>query len=153
MSTLSQFVGGSKPPKVLVNAYSTTGFTVQASRPDSQATNTGAKIVASGSLSAGVLTTILNVSASGVISFLAAWTTDETTKTIRVQLTIDDVVVFDSTSANTGVTLTGLTVLGANTSGGIGYEPIVFKKSCVVKIANSNPETDKIGIGYKYYTT
>jgi len=155
MSTLSQFVGGTRPPAAIVNAFSTSGFTVTSvARPDLQATNSGARSVLSGSMpTAATLYTILNIAGAGAIDFLAAWTTDATSRTVRVQLTLDGVVVFDSTSAAIAITLSGFTVLGGNANGLALLEPVNFRQSCLVRVASSlGSETDKLGIGYKYWT-
>jgi hypothetical protein len=152
MSSISQFTGGSLPPKVIVNAYSTTGYTLIANdRPDVCATNVGAKTALSGVLTAATLATVLSVTGEGVVGFIGAWKMDTTSRTLRLQVTIDGVIAFDSTSASGTLSNTGMTAIGGAQSG-YTVEQVPFKQSLVVKIASSLSETDKLSVGYKYWT-
>jgi hypothetical protein len=153
MSSLSQFAGGALPPKNIVNAYSTNGYTLGANdRSDAIALSLGAKSITSGALTAATLATVLSVTGSGVIDYLSVWKMDATSRTVRVQVTIDGVICFDSTSAAGATAATGPTVLGSSQTGSYAFEPVPFKQSLVVKIASSLTETDKLSIGYKYWT-
>jgi len=112
----------------------------------------------SGALSAGVLATMLTVNGPGVISFLGVSTVDATARTLRLQLILDGVTAFDSTSASTSSANTGIVAIG-DLQPGSGGTPaqsftheVPFAFSAVVKIASSLTETDKVYWHIAYWT-
>ena len=152
MSTLSQFGGGNKPPKVIVNGQSSGGSAQSALYylPD----QINAKSVLSGTLIANTLASICSVSGSGVVEFVCASTVDTTSRTIRLKVTIDGVVVFDATSMAITSEYNGIIAIGGgNSTVGVTYSPTTFNTSLLIEVASSLSETDKVTVGYKYYTT
>lgn len=114
----------------------------------------------SGALTANTLATILNLSTGGVIERLALYTKDATARTLRLQVTIDGVIVFDSTSASISTSAMGIIAIGvvvlSETTGSVYAfypgAPVPYNSSCVVKIASSLSETDKIALLSSYRT-
>ena len=155
MSVLSQFAGGGqRPPKVLVNNYSTSGWVPYQVNQTIGIANS--KTVLSGAMTAGVLKTLLSVSGAGSIEFLSLMTMSTTARTMRIKLTIDGQVAFDSTSATTSANEYGAVVLGSGNapfgSSVPTYEPTLFNTSLLIEVASSITETDKFTLGYKYRT-
>ena len=156
MSTLSQFAGGPRPPKVLINSTSTTGST-----PDTIvliAFNTpGIKRTSSGVLTAATLATVLTITGSGVVNFVACEAVDATSRTHRYKCTIDGVVVYDATTtaagANSGIVLIGSHLVGSGaTYPGIMLDQIPFNSSFLLEYASSLSETNKTTHFLKYRT-
>lgn len=143
MSTLSQFSGGNKPPKTIVNAVSSGGsFSTIA-----YVNASGAKIILSGGLTAGALKTTLSITGAGILNFLSLSVVDTTSRTIRGKLTLDGVVVFDATSSAITVAGYGLSIIGTGTStssGPFSLDEVPFNTSCVFEVASSLSETDTI---------
>ena len=137
--------GGSRPPKSIINAFSTSGFTPVV------VSGSGAKQILSGAVTAATLKTILSLTGQGTIDFLSFASFDVTSRTVRCKVTIDSVVVFDSTSsASTGVT--GGLVIGTYISGYASLNSVNYNSSVLVEIASSLSETDKVGISVIYKT-
>ena len=150
MSNLSQFFGGNKPPKSIINAFSNSGFSASGAVPPYNI-----KVVAIGAVTSNVLKTVLSVSGAGQIDFLSLTTVDTTSRTLRAKVTIDGTVVFDSTSAVIASVNYGFTPLGAcSSSGGTppALQPTFFNSSLLVEVASSLTETDKANVGYNYRT-
>ena len=151
MSTLSQFGGGARTPKVIVNKYSAGGVTAQASEINSSS----AVALVSGALTANTLKTILSITGAGSLNFLSLVTVDTTSRTVRLKLTLDGVVAFNATSAAITVAGNGLLAVGSGTStsqGPYAVEATHFNVSCLVEIASSLTETDKVTTYYTYRT-
>lgn len=142
--------GGSRPPKVIINAYSTNGFTSLAGAGSAY----GVKQVLSGALTANVLKTVLSVSGQGILNFLSFYSVNGTSRTLRCRLTVDSVVVFDSTSAATALSNGGGAVAGTffTTPSAAILDQVNFNSSIVVEIASSLTETDFMGISYSCKT-
>lgn len=152
MSNLNQFLSGvtSRSPTSFVRNQAVSGWT--AASVASAATNCGATSVLSGALTADTLATLLSLTGAGVINFLAFADADggASTRTMRAQVVIDGVTVWDYTSASLvnpsggdGVLIIGGTYAG---------EQIPFNSSFVVKVASSLTETDQQRLYYKYRT-
>ena len=136
--------------KSIVNAFSTNGYT-----PVATSGSTSNKTVACGALTANTLATVLSVTGgSGSMEFLSAVSVDATARTLRVQVIVDGVTVFDSTSASTSAAQ-GCLVVGQAVSGASAYdsEPLYWNNSLTVKVASSLTETDKFNIAYRYKLT
>ena len=119
----------------------------------------GIKTVLSGALTANTLATILSLSGTGVVSFVAAESVDATSRTHRIKITLDGVVVFDATSAAVATVQAVCPVIGAITNATgtatsvVTFEPLAFNASLLIEYASSVTETDKSAIGYRYYPT
>ena len=156
MSNLNQFLSGvhSRSPTSIIRSCSVAGWTKEA-LGDVNAT-TGAKIIASGALTAATLATILTVTGGGVLEFLSIITAagDATARTMRLQLTIDGVAAWDYTSASSSswAQNDGAVIVGSAARVATGSVAVPFNTSLVIKVASSVTETDKFNIGVKYWT-
>lgn len=117
------------------------------------------KTVLSGACTAGVLKTVLSLSGSGVVSFLAASSADTTSRTHSLKVTLDGVVIFDATSTNVVATTSVVSAIGAvsqpvaSYAATVTFEPLAFTSSLLVEYASSLTETNLSNIGYRYYAT
>ena len=153
MSGLSQFTGGARVPKVLINSTSTTGSTAQVINA-SQPAGANAKNVLSGAVVANTLKTIVSLTGSGVVNVFSCSGQDATARTHRLTCTIDGVVVYDATTASVAAVNSGIGLIGAASGTGLvpSYDQIVFNSSFLVEYASSLSETDKTMFGYIYRT-
>ena len=150
MSSLTQFLGQG-PTTSIVNYYSAGGTRSTATLVASDA-NGAKEALPSGELTADVLATVLTVTGGGSLPYLVAYVKDTTDRTIRMEVTVDGVVVFDATS-NSGSWTTGFGIIAAGQIivAGRPAHAITFNSSLVVKVASSRTETDKVAIGYVLY--
>ena len=149
MSNLNQFLGVT--PKAIFNAFSSNGAT-----PISLATNADDIVTLSGALTANTLKTVLSITGGGgVLRRLGMQTVDATARTLRMKITLDGTVVFDATSASINSGSYGIAAIGGF-SGVSGYsadaDQVPFAASCLVEIASSLTETDKVKTYYLYRT-
>lgn len=110
-----------------------------------------ARALLSGALSAGVLSTLLNIpSGAGRMSLCALSSVDSTARTARLRITCDGVVVFDATSATLSGSGVGIYAAGFNSGSNVISEgdPIVYTRSLKVEVASSLTETDKLTMFY-----
>lgn len=138
------------PPKTIINTWSAGGALCVAI---GSAHN--AKSTASGSLTANVLKSMLSISGAGVLKIAAVYATDTTSRTMRLKITLDGTAVFDATSAEcttSAGTQVGVGSLAPPVSPAILPERIVFNSSCVVEIASSLSETDRVYLLSAYET-
>jgi hypothetical protein len=145
MSTLSQF-GGLRSTRSIVNGCSTSGYT-----PFGNCTGTNARQILSGSLTANTLKTLLTVSGGGEFHFLTVTSRDATSRTLRARLTLDGVVVFDSTSAAFTTATIGAVLVGAYSGGNafvVAPGVVRFNNSAVVEVASSLTEVDMLQLNY-----
>lgn len=155
MSNLAQFSGGNQSPKTIVNAFSTSGATAVPILLNGGEALKLAKVVSVGSVTAGVLKTIVSVTGAGQIDFLSALSGDATARTLRVKVTLDGVVAFDSTTASVSIGGNGISVIGAAPSAGgmpMVLQPVFFNASLLVEFASSVTETGISSVGYTYRT-
>jgi hypothetical protein len=149
LGTQSQLgFGGMRSTISIVNAHSSGGTQVGGLSGNSMP---GARYVLSGALTAGALATMLDIPVGiGEVPLLALASLDGTTRTVRLRVTVDGVVVFDATSSAITGGGQGIHAAGALTSTGffVPSLPIVFVRSFKVEIASSLSETDKLGLGY-----
>jgi len=146
-------IGTPRTPRSIVSYFSSGGTHYTANATNQSAV--GAKAVTSGALSAGVLTTVLNLSGPGVLYIAAAESNDATSRTHRLKLTLDGVVVFDATTdavtaAALGQCAVGNAVLAATYLCQIQDQPVTFQTSCLLEYASSVGETGKTILRYKY---
>ncbi len=142
-----------RTPLAIINQFSSGASATASNAMQGQG---GPKAVLSGALTANILVTSLNISGAGSLFFLGVSTQDTTSRTIRAKLTLDGVVVFDATSSAISTTADGIILVGTvlvNASGlGFCYGNIPFQNSCVLQIASSLSETNKIATLYSYAT-
>lgn len=148
----SALMGGDRPPTSIINYFSSGGealYAIPAWVP--------CKSTLSGALTAGALKTLLNISGAGVLKFIGVQALDATSRTLRLKITIDGTVAFDSTSAacttsyGTKIGVGGVTVHTPATPSfvpALDREP--FNSSCIVEIASSLTETDKLALLHAY---
>lgn len=109
-----------------------------------------------GALTANVLKTILEVNSPGVLNFLACWTADATSRTIRIKVTMDGLVVFDNTSSAIATSGSGVIVVGSGAYNGTGadvcIQPLPYTQGLLIEMASSVTETDKTTVGYNNET-
>ena len=111
----------------------------------------------SGALTANTLATALSVTGPGVLKWLAQYAMDTTSRTMRLQVIIDGVTVYDATTSACTTADLGQVAVGVANAGGVATYPphleqLTFVSSLVVKVASSLSETDKLGLGYVYHT-
>lgn len=150
MSTLSQFTT-QRVTKSVIHGTSSTG-----TGPQSGLYTASAREVLSGALTASTLKTLLTISGAGEISHLMAYTKEATARTLRIKVTLDGIVVFDATTPSFSANTTGAVVVGdiyeAPSIVITRRAPLRFSTSCVVEVASSLSETDKLAIGYTAQT-
>ncbi len=149
MSTLSQFGGGMPVTKAIVNRFSDNGWTGRASYAGQSA---GGKSVLSGAMTANTLKAFVTVSGKGSVDVFAFETMDATGRTVRAKITIDGVVVLDSTSTSIAQASVGGYYIGTAGTDGINLDPVYFNQSLLIEMASSLTETDKLLVGYRYKT-
>jgi hypothetical protein len=144
MSSLSQF-GGQRATRSITNGWSTSGWAGLAN-----AAVLGGRSLDSGSTTANTLKTIFSATGGGVIHGLIARSNNATSRTIRARLTLDGVVVFDSTSAAIASANAGGIVVGGWSSASGLHAPTVavFASTATFEIASSLTETDGIQTQY-----
>ena len=149
MSSLSQFVGGNTPAKVIVNRCSAGGVIDGVSNLSSNAQNYGFAYAISGALVANTLATVLSLTGRGQVDILVIGGLSGT-NTHRCKVTIDGTVVFDATSSANVTNTTGMNIVGTAIAG--ISNPIYFNKSFLVEYATSFGATGATGFGYSYRT-
>jgi hypothetical protein len=141
MSSLSSLLGGGVR---IVTAMVGTPF-VQ-TNVNTLAQAAGATTAASGTVSAGVLKTALSVSGKGCLNWGAIYSTSATSKTLRIQITIDGTVVRNFTSSSVNVANTGYVFCGTGfysaSASSAAFQPLFFKTSLLVEFADSTAETN-----------
>ena len=159
MSSLSQFVGGGGAPKPTGTIDGTSAFRSCVGVGNGPLDIAPAKLVASGACTAATLKTILSLSGKGVLSLLGVESADVTSRTHRIKVTLDGVVVFDGTTAATTSAATAFMVVGsvnylvAGLGSVVTYEPLAFNSSLLIEYAGSLTETNGAYICYRYYPT
>ena len=143
MSNSIQFKTFARPvPKALVNYCSAGGVSVGVPT----AVATGMSKILSGALTANTLSTALSVTGSGSLNFICVAAEDTTSRTVRIKITLDGTAVFDSTSNAFTASSYGVIAVGVYTSSMIAIDDIPFNSSCLIQIASSLSETDKISL-------
>lgn len=145
-------LGGERPPTSIVRLSSgaaPTGMALIAGYG-------GEKVTLSGALTANTLKTMLNISGAGVLKACAVQALDTTSRTLRLKITIDGVAAFDpgasaaNTTANSAIVGVGGITTYNSTNFMLAFERIPFNTSCLVEIASSLSETDKLALLYAY---
>lgn len=150
----SALMGGDRPPVSIVNGHSSGGAALPVVI---QANNV--KSTLSGALTANTLKTVLNITGAGVLKFAGVQTGDTTSRTLRIKITIDGTVAFDATSAAataSNAMQIGVGSLTIRDPATPNYLPALerepFNSSCLVEIASSLSETDKVYFVHAYET-
>lgn len=142
--------GATKSTRSIVNPYSQAGW-------NSITVNslTGWTIsTLSGAMTTNTLKTILSISGvGGQVSLFTFRCNDATARTIRVKITVDGIVVCDSTSASISASGNGGFLAGTySSSSSIILPPIFWKSTLLIEMASSLTETDKFTIEKIYNT-
>lgn len=154
MSSLAQLLGaGNGPVTSIVNAFSAGG--ASASLSTAVTGNTSVLASSAGALTANTLKSVLSLTGRGSLRFAGAFATDTTSRTIRLKVTIDGASIFDATTNAITATNTGIIGVGTVATSALGYisvmmQPITFQSSCLVQVASSLTETDKVGSMLNY---
>lgn len=137
------------PPTSIVNGYSTGGATPIVF---GAALQSDLKVALSGALTANVLATALSLTGRGVVSFAAAAAVDATSRTHRIKITVDGVVVFDpGASAAAAAANAGCIAIGSLVTNNIVIpDNVPFNVSFLMEYASSITETNKTNFLYKY---
>lgn len=107
------------------------------------------KSLVSGALTANVLQNMLTITGKAEISALGITTLNTTSKTLRLQVVVDGVVVFDATSATVANTGFGMVAAGSSAGTPAVYSNLIrCNSSLVVNVASSVTETGGVGITY-----
>jgi hypothetical protein len=130
-------------PKVIVNAFSANGWlgtNIVTDVPTLPPHNAVSTVI---TYTAGTLKTILSLTGSGAIYSLTARMADGTSRTMRIKITIDGTVAFDSTSGSpTAVNYGGLIITNDTP----------FAVSLLIEAATSNTESAPFVFTYRYRT-
>lgn len=160
MSSLSQFTGGSGiRPNGLFNGASVGGVgwdnAIQLNASNRGLPTSMVAFGTTGALTAATLTTALSLSGQGCISLLGCFGVDVTSRTHRLKVTLDGVVIYDATSGSFISPSVALVAIGgfipsATINATPVYEPLVFNTSLLVEYASSLTETAKSIVFYRY---
>lgn len=146
MSFLTQFLGGERVSALVGKQHLSPTF--------SQIVLAANAIpVLSGAMTANTLKTALSVSGRGKINWAAVYANDGSARTLRMRVTIDGLVVLDSTSASFMESDRGFVGIGAGkgTSTPIAvFQPLRFQSSLLIELASNVTETDKATFAYNY---
>ena len=158
MSTLTQFLGSTGPISSIVNYYSSGGVNSAVAIVASSVN--GCKEITPPTLTlAATLYTALTVTGRGCVNIISAYTGNTTSRTVRLQVIVDGVTIFDATTDAITTSGHGLVAVGqVGDAGGTGvsqvFQPVLFNASLVVKVASSVP-TDatniKVGANYEVW--
>jgi len=159
MSNAAQFFGGRGAPRPTGALDGTSAFrtTQNATTNMLASAYTPIKRVQSGSTTAGVLKTILSAAGSGVLSFLAVESNDTTSRTHRIKVTLDGVVIFDATTgaeisiSRTHIVIGSIANATVNAASEITFEPLSFNSSLLIEYADSLTESNGAYIAYRYH--
>lgn len=129
----------------IVNAYSAGGYSTTLGTLNGIGRN-----ILTGSLVAGVLSNILTIIGRAEVPLLTLVTMDATARTLRLQVVVDGVIVFDPTSNSIVTSGNGLGAASPlqSSSGVFMGNPIRSNSSIVVNVASSLTETAKAQLSY-----
>jgi hypothetical protein len=146
MSTDSQFFGGLRATKSISGTrYSSSGGITSISA-------VGLNTASSGSLSAGVFSTVLSRSNSaGFLHHFTAYTNDATSRDMSLKITIDGVVVFNDTYSSISASGTGYLISGVRSESSAARMPLLtWTNSILIEWASSLTESAKFTTQYMY---
>jgi hypothetical protein len=159
MLQLLKYHGAISSCTSIVNRYSSGGVL-----STNSLVSTSAVATLTGTVSANTLKTILNVTNSGgYLNLLFITAADTTSRTMRIKITMDGVVVFDAISAACTAAGKGVVAVGSShrqlATTVPAYEeavkplPTRFNTTCKVEIASSVSEVDLTAVYYDYTLT
>ena len=147
MSVLSQFVGGQRVTSLVGTPSTSASMSSVVSRA-------AATAALSGAMTSATLKTALTITGRGRVNWLALYTNDATSRTLRMKITLDGTVIRDHTTSAIAATSTGFVGLGVGVYEGgpftMLFQPLTFTDSLLVEIASSVTETDKASFAYNY---
>lgn len=149
-NTATLGLGGNPATTSVSNLFVAGGTSV--ANINAQTTHGGIEVL-SGALSAGVFAAVpgMSFTGRGSIPLLSCYAKDTTSRTLRMRVTVDGVAVFTSAASN-AITVANTGIYAAGEFTGTGYfgqgYPIRFNSSCLVEVASSLGETDKVAVGY-----
>lgn len=148
----SLYSTGSGPIASIVNYFSAGG--TQAPSISASVLSNSKETLYGLPMTGGTLYTFHNITGRGRLNLLHAYTKDATNRTVRAVVIIDGVTVFDATSSAITTSGSGIVPVGivVAASGALVFQSIDFQTSCVVQIASSLSETDKVATGINYET-
>lgn len=153
MSVLSQFLGGLRPPKSIVNYFSAGSMQAENLGPTAEAVH---KKYLSGAVTANTYKEILAISGSGIVDLAAVAAEDATSRTVGIKVVIDGITAFDAISGTVAGTNVGIIAIGhwfPVSTYSVLPDPICFNVSLSISIKSSISETDKISLRCNYKTT
>lgn len=133
----------------IVNRWSTQGLDIDLIN-FATSNNTAVAVMSPADFSAGVLKTVIAITGGGVLKLLSVIKGNNTAKTVRIRVTIDGVVVFDSTTGGITRTQAGIQVVGFIANNTSTYEQVPFYESLLVEVASSVTEASGPAIAYVY---
>ena len=142
-----------RAPKTIVNYFSTSGQEpiLLNSLLDGFVGFANVSKSLSGVTVANTLKTLLDITGSGSLDFCAVTSADTTSRVMRIKITLDAVVIFDSTLAACTVANSGMVATGIST-GPIGLDPLPFNTSCLVEFSSSLSESNRMNTYYSCKT-
>jgi len=149
MSALTIFTDSRPSVAQIVNAFSGGGVNSDTVKAGSH------KTLAAASLVANTLKTVLSIpSGRGTLNSAHAQTSNATTKSIRLKITIDGRVIFDATSSaatvSPAITGLGFPVVYSATEFRLHPQPVAFKSSLLIEVASSVTEATGINTLVNY---
>lgn len=150
MSNLTQFFssGGVRP--IAIN-----GRSLPAAAASAPGNVSGVTLTTSGAVTANTLKTVLSVTGKGALTWLGVRTENTSAKTARIRITLDGVVVYDSTSPSDSTSgrwsIAHGAADGSNWWPAIEGIPLMYEASLLVQYACSITETDGVKFGYINY--
>lgn len=106
----------------------------------------------------GVLQTVLSATGRGTLNFLSMANYDTGTRTLRMKVTIDGVVVFDKTTPSTNVASNHYPVVGnvhveAGSNGAdvqvFAFEEIPFNSSLLIEVGSNVTDANSARVQYR----
>lgn len=150
--TTPLFKGNSGPIASIVNFFSSGGTASTQSISASYVSNMKEKLYGS-AMTANTLYEFYSFTGRGRLNALSAYTIDSTARTIRVKVTIDGTVIYDATSSSISTSGYGVVPVGVvSNSGALVFQPVEWQTSCLIEVATSVTETDKVATGINYET-
>lgn len=137
-----------KPVALIINNGGIVATTLTSTGPNLSGSEWNLLKVASGALTANTLKTLIDRTGAGKINFLTVTAQDTTSRTMRIKITIDGVVVYNVTSAANVTNGGGIIAIGAYgpTAAALVYGCVEYDTSFKVEIASSLTETNKLAV-------
>lgn len=149
--------GGSTVTSIKNAANGNSAYVIPGNVPLNDANSSNTRTL-SGALTANTLKTMISASAKGTLFIMGVYGVDATSRALRLKITLDGVVAYDSTSTavarGAGTGLLGVGTIATNsTSAPTNYVMPVsvdFNTSVLIEISSSLTETDKLELVSHY---